>query len=653
VKILKPELVSDPDIVARFFQERSILLSISHPNVVRVVDLVVEGQTLAIVMEFIKSRDLRHELLAHHTLPPAQVARYGCEVLNALAAVHAAGIVHRDVKPENMLLDTSGNRPEVKLTDFGVARLTYGGSLTKVSSLIGTPEYMAPELAEHESATPAVDLYATGIVLYEMLAGRTPFAGGHPIAVLRRHIDDPPPLIPGAPVQLWTFIAPLLVKDPDERPKSAAQLAAALAVMQSSLADLPALPPMPAPVFHPAPRRAAGADAPVVAARSPKPAKAPAQLGIQPETPETVLREQADAVARDTPPSPAIQPSQPVADSGQAASRSYGRRRAAPIYATILAAVLVVAAGAAVWAFRNHPPTSELARLVRPVSYVFAPQVYPDGLLIVRRWTLSGPGGSILTESVATSSSDGRPHQVTFFEAIPTAIAATVQTVRFTPAPTVVSSDPVVQWQLNLPAQGTVTVGYLARVPPEGATTARLAAWARDLVALQLRLHLNLPATVDIQSLNITPSTMSMFENETLPLSLKGQLASGSSVSPQVLAGAEWTSASTAIATVSTSGVVTATGVGSTYITARVAGVLASASLVVSPAPSIPVVTPSAPAPVITPTAGPTIAYQYKVFHSCRGDLTCGLLVHSGPGTSFGIVGNLINNEPSVARSVQ
>ena len=209
VKVLKPELVSDPDIVARFFQERSILLSITHANIVRLIDLVVEGQTLAIVMEFVKGKDLRHELLAKRTLAPSEVARYGCQLLDGLAAVHSAGIVHRDVKPENLLLDTSGSRPELKLTDFGVARLTYG-SLTKVSSLIGTPEYMAPELADYEHATVAADLYSTGIVLYELLAGRTPFGGGHPVAVLRRHIDEPPPPIPGAPVQLWTLMASLL-----------------------------------------------------------------------------------------------------------------------------------------------------------------------------------------------------------------------------------------------------------------------------------------------------------------------------------------------------------------------------------------------------------------------------------------------------------
>ena len=214
VKLLKPELLSDPDIVARFFRERSILLSTSHPNVARVIDLVVEGQTLAIVMELIDGLDLRRELTAKGTLAPAEAVRYGRELLDGLAAVHEAGIVHRDVKPENLLVDTSGDQPHIKLTDFGIARLTYGGSLTRLSSVIGTPEYMAPEIADHDTATPAADLYSTGIVLYEMLAGRTPFAGGHALAVLHRHLTAEPPPIQDAPPVLWALIDSLLAKDP-------------------------------------------------------------------------------------------------------------------------------------------------------------------------------------------------------------------------------------------------------------------------------------------------------------------------------------------------------------------------------------------------------------------------------------------------------
>jgi serine/threonine protein kinase len=247
VKVLKPELVSDPEAVARFMRERQILVSIRDPNVVRVIDLVAEGETLAIVMELIQGRDLRRYLRDQRTLPPAEAVRLVVQLLNGMVAVHAAGVIHRDIKPENLLLEPSSEQPVLKLTDFGVARLSYGASLTKLSSLIGTPEYMAPELAENDSATPAADLYSAGVVLYEMICGRTPFAGGHPLAILRRHVDQTPPPIPGIPAGLWDQIARLLAKDPAARPASAADAATALTWQLPTLASLPALPPMTTP----------------------------------------------------------------------------------------------------------------------------------------------------------------------------------------------------------------------------------------------------------------------------------------------------------------------------------------------------------------------------------------------------------------------
>jgi serine/threonine protein kinase len=245
VKLLKPELVSDPEIVGRFLQERSILTSIDHPNVAKVLDLVVEGETLGIVMELVEGQDLRRYLRAHGTLPPAEAVYLAGQLLQGLAAVHAGGIVHRDVKPENVLVSKTRGQVILKLTDFGVSRLSYGASLTKMTSLIGTPEYMAPELADHDSATPAADLYSAGIVLYEMLAGRTPFAGGHPLAVLRRQVEQPPPPIPGAPAELWGQIESLLAKDPRSRPGSAVVALDRLAPLQARMDRMPALPPMP------------------------------------------------------------------------------------------------------------------------------------------------------------------------------------------------------------------------------------------------------------------------------------------------------------------------------------------------------------------------------------------------------------------------
>jgi tRNA A-37 threonylcarbamoyl transferase component Bud32 len=634
VKVLKPELVSDPNIVARFVQERSILVSVAHPNVVRVLDLVVEGETLGIVMELVGGRDLRDDLRAQPTLPPARAARFGCELLDGLAAVHAAGIVHRDVKPENLLVDNSDGQARLKLTDFGIARLTYGGSLTKLSSLIGTPEYMAPEVADHDTASPAADLYAAGIVLYEMLAGRTPFAGAHPLAVLRRHVDEAPPPIPGVQPELWMLIESLLAKEPDSRPGSATQVAAALTALRPALADLPALPPMPEPAFPAAtPRRATGPGAEAGRAR-------------------TVTVGPLPARQDQSPPISAGAAGQAVPSAGGSSQRPRSRRRGKRATVALSAAVLVAAAATVALVIRHE--SAAVAGRSRAVSYAFAPQQYPDGLLIVRNWTLSGKGGSLLTETITASSSTGQPVQALLSEAIPTAIAATIQTVRFTPAPTtIVRADPLVQWQLNLSAQGFKTIGYRAAVPPDGASKGRLARWAAALGALQRQLGLAGSHAIELRSLTITPTSVLMPQDTTKKLTLRGQLASGSAAPAQFLAGAAWTSANKAVAVVSPAGKVIAVAPGSTSITAQVGTATASTILVVSAPvaevnPSSVAVGPSASATApISPTtpvssSPPTGSPQtYYVFHTCVNGRLCDLNTRGGPGTSFQVTGRL------------
>jgi serine/threonine-protein kinase len=237
VKVLNPEYGSDPEVVSRFLQERSILMGLHSPHLVGVRDLVAEGETLAIVMDLVQGGDLRRYLGASGpTLAPAFAAGLTAQVLTGLAAVHAAGIVHRDLKPENVLLDRGGDEdlPICRLSDFGIARLTAGPGLTKTTGLIGTPEYMPPEVAGEENPGPGADLYAAGIMLYELVAGRTPFSGGAAVAVLRRHMDEAPARPDGVPDPLWELIAELLAKRPELRP-SAAESAQRLVAMIPAL----------------------------------------------------------------------------------------------------------------------------------------------------------------------------------------------------------------------------------------------------------------------------------------------------------------------------------------------------------------------------------------------------------------------------------
>jgi serine/threonine-protein kinase len=241
VKVLNPELAADPEVVARFLQERGILVGLDHPHLVGVHDLVAEGGTLAIVMDLVQGSDLRRYLGEKGPLAPAFAAGLMAQVLTGLAAVHGAGIVHRDLKPENILLDlTHGDPPCARLSDFGIARLTTGPGLTRTTGLIGTPEYMAPEMAEEVEAGPPADIYAAGIVLYELLAGRTPFAGGAAVAILRRHVDEPPARPEGLPDALWQLLSEMLAKRPDQRPDAARAAERLVALVPALLASAPA-----------------------------------------------------------------------------------------------------------------------------------------------------------------------------------------------------------------------------------------------------------------------------------------------------------------------------------------------------------------------------------------------------------------------------
>ncbi|MET9862782.1 serine/threonine-protein kinase [Streptomyces smyrnaeus] len=245
IKLLREDLASDQDLVERFVQERSALLCLDHPRVVGVRDLVVDGNELALVMDLVRGTDLRTRLERDRRLAPAAAVAIAADVADALAAAHAAGLVHRDVKPENVLLDAlamegPGGAPPALLTDFGVAKLIDSPSRTRATSIIGTPDYLAPEIVEGLPPRAAVDIYALATVVYELLAGFTPFGGGHPGAVLRRHVTEAVAPLPGIPDELWQLIHQCLAKAPASRLR-AAELAARLRELLPALEGLPPL----------------------------------------------------------------------------------------------------------------------------------------------------------------------------------------------------------------------------------------------------------------------------------------------------------------------------------------------------------------------------------------------------------------------------
>jgi hypothetical protein len=229
VKLLKDELAQDPRFVERFRREARAAAALSHPCIAAVFDYGQQDGTHFIVMELAEGRDLARLLREEGPLSPDRAVRITTQICEALGHAHAAGVVHRDVKPANVIV---GGGDRVKVTDFGIARATGDSTLTATGSVLGTAHYISPEQAEGTKVGPASDIYSLGIVLYEMLTGSMPFTGDSPVSVAMRHVTDdvpaPSALNPAVPVELDAVVARATARPPGDRWRNAAAMAEAL-----------------------------------------------------------------------------------------------------------------------------------------------------------------------------------------------------------------------------------------------------------------------------------------------------------------------------------------------------------------------------------------------------------------------------------------
>ena len=231
VKLLHEGLAADTTIAARFRGEAVSAAKLAHPNVVAVFDTGEQDGVPYIVMELVGGPSLHTVLTEHGALPVGEVARIGRALCDALAHAHERGLIHRDMKPANVLLDESSHEP--KVADFGIAKgLEDSGGLTRTGGLIGTAAYLSPEQVSGRPATPASDLYAVGCLLYACLTGEPPFGGTTPVAIAMRHINDPVPPIrdrrPDVPAAFAAVVERALAKEPSRRFSSADEMRVAI-----------------------------------------------------------------------------------------------------------------------------------------------------------------------------------------------------------------------------------------------------------------------------------------------------------------------------------------------------------------------------------------------------------------------------------------
>jgi tRNA A-37 threonylcarbamoyl transferase component Bud32/membrane protein YdbS with pleckstrin-like domain len=228
IKILREDLTRDPLFAQRFEREAQFVASLSHPHIVPVYDVGEEDGTRYIVMEYVRGRTLAECIEREGKVPPGRATAILIPVLDALGYAHERGIIHRDVKPQNILLSADGTP---RLADFGIAHLA-DASVTRTAAILGSAQYLSPEQSRGEEATPLSDIYACGIVLWEMIAGKPPFDGPNALAIANQHLRSPVPslsaLVPDIDPSIEDAVETALAKDAADRFEDTATFAEAL-----------------------------------------------------------------------------------------------------------------------------------------------------------------------------------------------------------------------------------------------------------------------------------------------------------------------------------------------------------------------------------------------------------------------------------------
>ncbi|MCL5736850.1 MAG: Stk1 family PASTA domain-containing Ser/Thr kinase [Actinobacteria bacterium] len=218
LKVLSSRYAHDEQFVERFRREASSAASLNHPNIVQIYDRGEAEETYYIAMEYLEGRSLKEIILKYAPLNPDLVLSVSVQILEALRFAHRRDIIHRDIKPQNIIVDNDGR---VKVTDFGIARAGSASTMTEAGSILGTAHYLSPEQAQGRPVEAASDLYSLGVVMYEMVTGRLPYDGDNPVTIAMQHVQDSPTpprsIVPDVPENLEAVILRSLGKRPTDR----------------------------------------------------------------------------------------------------------------------------------------------------------------------------------------------------------------------------------------------------------------------------------------------------------------------------------------------------------------------------------------------------------------------------------------------------
>jgi serine/threonine-protein kinase len=555
LKILDPAMAQDEVFRQRFLAESRAAAAVEDPHIIPVYEAGEADGVLFIAMRLVPGGDLRSLVARRGPLTPVRAEWILSAVASALDAAHACGLVHRDVKPANMLLDVRPGRPDhVYLSDFGVSKASMSPTgLTSNGQFIGTVDYASPEQILGQPVDGRTDQYALGCAAFELLCGHPPYSSAQWPAAMYSHLSAPPPAAtserPELPAAVDSVFARVLAKSPADRFASCQEFAGALRIalgLKTYVSEEPGAPEQ----AH-AQLAGAGDDTldPDAANRFAFRVRGPAAAGTDPRT------------------------TSQLTVGGTAAPPV--RRPRTVLLSGALAGIVIAGGVAAIFADRPHTHA--------PVaSYRFAAQSFPGGLGIRQLWTLAGSRGSLLDVTMTVSNTSGKAVSAQLEEPIPVEVARDPGSVTFSSAVPLLTS-PLVVWDLRLPAHGHDEVSYQAPEAAGGVSDQRLMTYVQAYRALSAQQTLELIARPGLVTrVWISPVKLSLNVGQARQLTVHGRLYNGQLASLADLAGVVWTTSNPAVLSVNRSGRVFGASPGEVLVSAQIGGIRAQAVAVVS-----------------------------------------------------------------------